>query len=34
MEIGNQMQYNKIGPTASLYMKMEAFDRLQFLSKL
>ena len=33
MEIGNQMQNRKQRPTASLYMKMEAFDRLTFLSK-
>ena len=31
MEIGNQMQNHKI---ASLYMNMESFDQLQFLSKL
>ena len=34
MEIGNQMQTHKKRPTARLYMKMEAFDQLYFLSNL
>ena len=34
MEIGNQMQNHKKRPTGSLYMKMEAFDRLLFFSRL
>ena len=33
MEIDNQMQIMKYRPTASLYMKMETFDRPYFLSK-
>ena len=33
METGNQMQNHKMRLKASLYMKMEAFDRLYCLAK-
>ena len=31
MEIENQMQNHKKTPTAGLYIKMEAFDRLKII---
>ena len=34
MEIGNQMQNNKIETNSELNMMIVAFDRLKFLSKL